>query len=379
MFESSSCKYSISKFIVGPETEAEYQTIQSAIDAAIASGGGTVFVKPGQYFENLDLRALDNQYITFLGAVALGDDGQCEIVGTHVPPPSGSIVFRNFKLSGDRGIFNSDEKGDAHIVIMDVYLNVKNGYTFDLPNWIGVLEVFDANRGRFQDGGINNIGGAKIYIYNSGLGCGSDHEMIVSGPTIAFCAGIGCPIKALGESYLYFDNTFLLGNLSTYQSAQGSISNCHMNTGSIPSINHNSTGVLAISNTTINCSSNNAIIGCGQMKLGSITFMDSSSFKDIQIDFSPQLYAGRITTSSLGIIESSEDSKMGVVTLTNGKATVYTHAIHEDSRVFLTPQSENGISGFVRVNARSPGKSFSITSSSNSDNSIIAWIIVDPS
>lgn len=45
--------YPITPFVVGPVGSAGYQTIQSAIDAANANGGGTVYVQPGFYAENL--------------------------------------------------------------------------------------------------------------------------------------------------------------------------------------------------------------------------------------------------------------------------------------------------------------------------------------
>jgi len=48
--------FGITKYVVWPSGGAPYySTIQSAINAASASGGGTVYVKEGSYFENLTL------------------------------------------------------------------------------------------------------------------------------------------------------------------------------------------------------------------------------------------------------------------------------------------------------------------------------------
>lgn len=45
--------YGLTKFIVGSEGNAPYQTIQAAVNAARLAGGGLVFIQPGRYVENL--------------------------------------------------------------------------------------------------------------------------------------------------------------------------------------------------------------------------------------------------------------------------------------------------------------------------------------
>ncbi len=77
-------------------------------------------------------------------------------------------------------------------------------------------------------------------------------------------------------------------------------------------------------------------------------------------------------------ISEGTNAKMGVCTLVVGFCAVSTTAVTANSRIFLTPQSPGGTPGWVRVSARTPGTSFSITSSSGSDTSIIAWIIIEP-
>lgn len=91
------------------------------------------------------------------------------------------------------------------------------------------------------------------------------------------------------------------------------------------------------------------------------------------------------TTSNIKIVgggglmvAEGENSTMGKVTLTAGAATVATDEVTADSRIFLTSQSDGGTPGFVRISARTAGTSFTITSSSGTDTSAIAWFLVEP-
>lgn len=78
-------------------------------------------------------------------------------------------------------------------------------------------------------------------------------------------------------------------------------------------------------------------------------------------------------------IKEGSNAKMGTATLAAGAVTVSTTAVTASSRIFLTSQSDGGTVGFQRVSARTAGTSFTITSSSGTDTSTIAWFIVEPS
>lgn len=87
----------------------------------------------------------------------------------------------------------------------------------------------------------------------------------------------------------------------------------------------------------------------------------------------------KINTAGKGLfVKEGSNAKMGTATLTAGSATVSTTAVAATSRIFLTSNTDGGTPGFVRVSARSAGTSFTITSSSGTDTSTIAWMIVDP-
>lgn len=87
----------------------------------------------------------------------------------------------------------------------------------------------------------------------------------------------------------------------------------------------------------------------------------------------------KLTTVGNGIyVKEGTNATMGVATLVGGTKVVNTIKVTLSSRIFLTSQEDNGVPGFVRVSTRSAGTSFTITSSSNTDTSDIAWIIIEP-
>ena len=65
-----------------------------------------------------------------------------------------------------------------------------------------------------------------------------------------------------------------------------------------------------------------------------------------------------------------------VATLAAGTVTDPSTAVTASSNIFLTSQADGGTPGFLRVSARTPGTSFTITSSNGADASEVAWIIL---
>lgn len=76
-------------------------------------------------------------------------------------------------------------------------------------------------------------------------------------------------------------------------------------------------------------------------------------------------------------IASGTNKPMGIATLVGGTVTVNNHLVTASSRIFLTSNVDGGTPGFVRVSARVNGTSFTITSSSGTDTSQIAWLILE--
>jgi hypothetical protein len=77
-------------------------------------------------------------------------------------------------------------------------------------------------------------------------------------------------------------------------------------------------------------------------------------------------------------VKEGTNAKMGVATLVGGTVTVANTSVTTNSRIFLTCQTPGGTPGFLRVSARTAGTSFTILSSSGTDTSVVAWLIMEP-
>ena len=78
---------------------------------------------------------------------------------------------------------------------------------------------------------------------------------------------------------------------------------------------------------------------------------------------------------SIILDEGNADSVQGVATLVGGSVVVNTTAITNSSRVFLTVQSVGGTQGFLSVGSIVANTSFTISSSSGTETSTVAWLI----
>ncbi|WP_280665516.1 MULTISPECIES: glycosyl hydrolase family 28-related protein [unclassified Kitasatospora] len=87
-----------------------------------------------------------------------------------------------------------------------------------------------------------------------------------------------------------------------------------------------------------------------------------------------------INTAGFGLtIKEGAGAKMGVSTLGGGTVTVITAGVTANSRIMLSGQNASGTPGNLYVSSRTPGSSFTITSTSTTDTRDIAWILVEPS
>jgi hypothetical protein len=92
---------------------------------------------------------------------------------------------------------------------------------------------------------------------------------------------------------------------------------------------------------------------------------------------------GQVSFGKLGAglsIKEGVNAKQGIATLVAGTVTVGNTSTTANSRIFLTTQDPNGgTPGFLWISARTAGTSFTITSSSILDTSIVAYEIFEPS
>ena len=78
------------------------------------------------------------------------------------------------------------------------------------------------------------------------------------------------------------------------------------------------------------------------------------------------------------LIKEGTNATLGRATMVGGTITVNTTKVTANSEIFLTIQSPSGTPGAVYVSDRTAGTSFTITSTTTLDTSVVAWFIVEP-
>lgn len=85
----------------------------------------------------------------------------------------------------------------------------------------------------------------------------------------------------------------------------------------------------------------------------------------------------RIGVRGMDVLEVT-NGRMGTAVLVAGTVTVNNTSITASTRVFLTAQVAGGTPGALRLGTVVAGTSFVITSSSGTDTSTVAWLLVEP-
>jgi hypothetical protein len=86
-----------------------------------------------------------------------------------------------------------------------------------------------------------------------------------------------------------------------------------------------------------------------------------------------------IGTAGGGVaIKEGTNARSGVSTLVAGTVVVANTSVTATTRIQLTSQADGGTPGWLRVSARTAATSFTITSSSGTDTSTVAWLLIEP-
>jgi len=75
-------------------------------------------------------------------------------------------------------------------------------------------------------------------------------------------------------------------------------------------------------------------------------------------------------------VKSGSNQRIGQATLAAGTVTVNNTSVTANSRIFLTVETAGGTQGFLRY-SKSAGTSFTITSTSGTETSVVNWLIVE--
>jgi hypothetical protein len=288
----------ISKYIVDVNGTTAYSTIQSALDAANTAGvPALVYIRAGTYTENLTLY----NNISLQG----NSKGSVTITGTHVPPNSGDLQISNITLTSATHIFSSAVAGATTIHLKDCTTNVTNGYSFNLLNWIGTIEVLNLSSSGTADGFVNNTGGATVKAFNSGIGNGSANTMNLSGIfLLSDSVIIDSPINIQSSATGEINGGLIKNTLTTSATSTVFIYNTSFDTGANQAITHTSLNTLTLSGIIINSSNNPAIGGTGTLKIGSILYLNDINIAGTitqtygtRFQTGELLYSGTVTTT----------------------------------------------------------------------------------
>jgi len=288
-YNISSNMFVYSKYIVGGGSP--YTTVQSAINAANAAGGGTVVVRPGLYTENLTLY----DGVDIEGTVGAISIANVEIHGVHTPPAAGQIAFRTILLSSATNIFNSAAAGTTLIALEECSVNCINGYVFNLPNWAGAIFGNNIQTLSADDGFCNLTSTATIQVTNSSLGSGIANPMIISGlATFVDCSIL--PPQTYQTNAIVSFKSCAIGYTSTYSgNATAAAYDTNYSTGTHIAITTTSANPVSLANVIINSSAANVITGTGTVEFGSITYLNSTGVSGTIVkDFTTRFESGEL-------------------------------------------------------------------------------------
>jgi hypothetical protein len=273
----------ITPYIVSPgglSDGASFTTIQSALNAANSDGGGIVYVQPGSYTESLTLFA-DTEVVGTPGNSDAGTAGNTVIItGVHTPPATGSFTFANVRLVSATHVFSSAVAGSASLIIENSFIQITNGFLFNLANWTGTFVTYNIGEGSTNNGMVNNTGGATCFFISATHGAGTGQTMVTTGPVIMEEVVLDCPWSAqtgttIACDYVIFNATVTAANNST-----GTFNWCRFSPGAVAALTMSSSASINIHNSIINSSANPSIAGAGAgtLTLGDVTYLDNSAF-----------------------------------------------------------------------------------------------------
>lgn len=276
----------------------EFQTIQSAIDEAHVHGGGTIYLEPGDYYEDLTFYP----GITLEGC-GIADLGFVCIHGKHSLPESGELGFNHILFSNETSIFKPTiATGVPNLLFRSCVFTVKNGYVLDIPDLNGTVIFFDCCSTGENNGFINNIkGNCEPTLFNMTIDGGKrENTMFVNSKALLFNLHIKVKIEFSGKNSLATINggTWLEDTVFVRNRAILKIAGCNLETEGNPSCFVEAGCLLTLDNCSLESSANEVIQGSGSVRIGNVSFpLQSNISSTIDILRAAEFYE---TTKKVG-------------------------------------------------------------------------------
>ena len=316
----------VTEYVVGPLGSAPYQTIQSAIDAIGNNGNAQIFVKPGQYLENLTFPDTINLTIISFGSLKGGSN--VTIGGTHTVPIGGNLFFSNVNLTSTTHIFSSTENSSCNIFCANgSYL--LNGTIFDLPNNNGNLTLFNISDEDATSNTILNATNAVAFlsIIDSNVGKGIATATFLWNLLIKNSV-INTLIDFSGAATTTADFCKFLKTITFSQNRSGKFFSCSFETFSSPGITYNSTANTDVISCSINTTVGDAITGtgAGTLTLPGLSFENNNSIASTVTSSSGVLYSEAFksdyTANSVLIGKGEKENIVATAGLANGQLVI---------------------------------------------------------
>jgi len=326
---------SITEYVVDAGGSGDYTTIQAALNAANAAGGGIVVLRPGTYTE--DLTCYDNTQVVGVG---FGDTGDYIIQGTHTPPATGGFVFRNVRLTDATAIFSSAVAGSAHLITGDVEVGVTNGHMFDLANWTGKIECWDVNPFLgTNDGFLNNTGGATVAVYSAGVGVGTGQSATISGTFDSLGGQFSCPMTiTTGATATNLSHCNFAGPVTLAGNSAGVIYNSNITGGASAALTMSSSANWTVGSTVLSSSNSPCLdgAGAGTLTISSVEFVDNAEVAatlttslqehltgtSLATTFDTNVAAAGVTLAGTTLAADGTDANIGIAITPKGSGAV---------------------------------------------------------
>lgn len=325
-------------YIVGEY--GNYQTITAAITQITNTSEAPVIIliQPGSYNggftvpDGTQLVGLSQSKDTLLGA---------EITTSINAPLTGAIGFENISFWAADAIVTG--ASSATIILDKCHSQTPGGYLIDAEFFTGLLEAdnCDFTRGATNEGVLTTgtTASGTFVFRNCSLGEGTANVMTVNGSATLRIENsiLDCPLSLSSTAHLYVTNSEIRRQITTADFVVGVLDTCYLNTGATAPIVQNSADTLTLNHTTINSSAAQVLTGSGNLKFGSITYVDSTA----KAGTLTSTYTSRFETGVLKI----RDTDTGILEATNGVITATGGLVNEDQIYYVGKHGSDTYNG----------------------------------